>query len=130
MSEPNSTIPIPPVQVTMVDSGIRLAGASPLTDGTIATTPDHQPNLRVTVIGPIQAIAVRFAYAFLTALVGLLVAAMTPAGGKLLYTSDFFSLLLTCGSLALPGAALGLLKDLVTIFGRLEAKYPLATGNV
>lgn len=130
MSEPTSMIPIPPVQVTMVDSGIRLAGASPLNTGTVAMTPDHQPNIVVTVIGPLQAIAVRFGYAFLTALVGLLVAAMTPAGGKLLYTADFLSLLMTCASLALPGAALGLLKDLVTIFGRLEARYPLATGNV
>jgi len=130
MSEPQSTIPIPPVQVTMVDSGVRLKGTAPLTTGTIATTPDHQPNIAVTVIGPLTAIAVRFGYAFFTALVGLLVAAMTPAGGKLLFTGDFFSLLLTCASLALPGAALGFLKDIVTIFGRLEAKYPLATGNV
>jgi len=130
MSEPQSTIPIPPVQVTVVGSGDLVKGTSPLTTGTVATTPDHQPNIAVTVIGPLLAIMVRFGNTFLVALLGLLVAAMTPAGGKLLYTSDFFTMLLTCSSLAFPGAILGLIKDMITIFGRLESKYPLATGNV
>lgn len=119
---------IPPVMVTVI--GGTGDGGAPLTNGTVATTPDHQPNVITNVIQPAVAIAVRFGNVFGTTLVGLVVAGMTPSGGKLLYTSDFYHLVLTCASLALPAAALGLLKDLVTIFGRLEGKYPLLTGSV
>jgi len=103
---------------------------SPLTTGTVATTPDHHPNIVVNVVSPLVAIVVRFLNLFLTTLVGLVVAGMTPAGGKLLYTSDFVHLVALCASLALPGAAIGFGKDLITVFSRLEQKYPLLTGSV
>lgn len=118
---------IPPVTVTVIGTG---DGAVPIPSGTVLQTPDHQPNVIYESIQPIVAIAVRFANLFLTTFVGLVVAAMTPVGGKLLYTSDFFHLVVVCASLALPGAAIGFFKDLVTIFGKLEQKYPLATGSI
>lgn len=103
---------------------------NPIPSGTVAVTPDHLPNVVVTVIGPVQAITVRFVNTFLTVLIGLVTASMTPIGGKLLYTHDFMHMLWLCASLALPGAVVGLIKDLITVFGRLERKYPLATGSV
>ncbi len=113
-----------PVHVTLVGTG------DGLVKGTKATTPHDQPNIVLNVVQPIVAIGVRFGYLFLTTLVGLLVAAMTPAGGKLLYSSDFYHLLETCANLSLPVAGLGFLKDLVTVLGKLEGKYPLVTGSV
>lgn len=118
---------VEPVQVAVIGTGDgrRLAsGTEAITDGA------HEPNIVVTVVQPIAAITIRFVNVFLVQLVGLLIAGMTPAGAKLLYTTDFFHLLLTCASLAVPGAALGFFKDLVTVFGKLEQKYPLLTGNV
>lgn len=120
--------PIPPLPVTIIGTGD--GGVPPTPSGTVIITPDHQANLVLNVVTPIAAILVRFVNTFLTALVGLVTAGITPVGSHLLYTSDFFHLLLTCASLALPGAGLGLIKDCVTIFGKLEGKYPLATGSV
>lgn len=103
---------------------------APLTTGTTAVTPDHQPNVVFRAITPFVAIIVRFANLYGTTLVGLLVAAMTPVGGKLLYTNDFIHMVVLCSSLAFPGAALGVLKDCVTVFGKLEGKFPLLTGSI
>ncbi len=114
---------LPPVTVTVVGTG------DGLVQGTVATTPPDQPNIRIKVVPPLMALVARFANLFLTTLVGLVMAGMTPAGGKLLYTNDFAHLLLTCANLSLPIAALGFMKDLVTIFSRLEQKFPLATGS-
>ncbi len=113
-----------PVSVTVIGTG------DGLISGAKAMTPPDQPNLVINVVRPIVAIAVRAAYLFGTTLVGLLVAGMTPEGGRLLYTSDFGHLLLTCVNLSVPVAALGFLKDLTTVFGKLEGKYPLLTGGV
>lgn len=119
--------PVEPVQVAVIGTG----DGSKLATGMEATTAGaHEPNIVVTVIGPMLAILIRFANAYLTALVGLLTAGMTPAGGKILYTSDFYHLVLTCASLALAGPGLAFFKDLVTVFGKLEQKYPLLTGSV
>jgi hypothetical protein len=119
--------PVEPVQVAVIGTG----DGSRLTTGVEAKTEgSHEPNIVVTVVGPLFAILIRFANAYLTTLVGLLTAGVTPAGGKILYTSDFYHLVLTCASLALAGPGLAFFKDLVTVFGRLESKYPLLTGSV
>jgi hypothetical protein len=121
--------PVEPVHVTVV--GVGATDAKFLPSGTVATTPGSaQPDVIVNVVQPIVAVSVRFGNLFGTTLVGLLVAAMTPAGGKLLYTGDFLHMVATCANLSLPVAALGFFKDLVTLFGRLENKYPLLTGKV
>lgn len=122
----SAPIVIPPIAVTVIgteDSGIGV----PLTTGTIAATPDHQPNIVVHVIPPIVAIVVRFANLYVITLTGLLTAAGATGVIK---ASDFWHLLLKCGGVALVPPALGMLKDLVTIFGQLEKKFPLLTGSV
>ncbi len=124
----NTVGPIAPVEVAII--GTPPPSGAPLETGTVATTPDHHPDVVMRVVTPIMAIFVRFANLYLTTLVGLLVAAMTPIGGKLLYSKDFWHMFMLCSSLAFPGAFLGLLKDLITVFGRLEGKYPLATGSI
>lgn len=119
--------PVETVTVAVLGTG----DSSHLPSGTVAVTPGaHQPNVIVEVITPLVAILVRFGYTFGTALVGLVTAGITPAGSKLLYTSDFYHLVLTCASLAVPVAGLGLLKDLTTVFSGLEKKFPLASGSV
>jgi hypothetical protein len=123
------TEPLEPVAVTVVDTGH--APDVTLKTGTVAATPGTQtPNLIVTVVGPARAILVRFVNQFLTTLVGLVGAAMTPAGAAVLPATDFYHLVLNCAALSVAGAGFGALKDLVTIFGRLESKYPLLTGSV
>lgn len=119
--------PVETLTVAVVGTG----DASKLPSGTVAATPGlHEPDIVVSVVDPLVAILIRFANTFLTQLVGLLAAGMTPAGGRLLYTTDFFHMVLTCASLSLPGAGIGLMKDLITVFGRLEQRYPLLTGKV
>jgi len=122
--------PTPPVSVSIIGGTGDGGPVAPITDNTLAITPAHQPNLLIQVVSPAVAIAVRFVNLYLTVLVGLLAAAMTPEGGALLYTSDFTALVVRCASLALPGAAVGLIKDTITVFGRLEGKYPLGTGAI
>lgn len=122
------TAPIEPVTVTVI--GGTGDGGAPLTTGTVGTTPDHQPNFVALVVTPLAAILIRFVNQFLTTLVGLVAAGMTPAGGKLLYTSDFVHLVMTCATLSIAGAGLGLLKDCLTIFSKLEKDHPLLTGSV
>jgi hypothetical protein len=121
--------PIAPIPTTVI--GVGPTDLKFLPSGTVATTPGSaQPDIVITVIGPLLAISVRFANLFGTTFVGLLVAAMTPAGSKLLFTGDFLQMVVTCANLSLPVAALGFFKDLVTIFGRLENRFPLLTGKV
>lgn len=128
-SKTTKPAPLEPVQIAVV--GVGETSEKHLPSGTVAVTPDpNQPNLVTTVVTPLLALAIRFGNLFGTTFVGLVVAAFTPAGGKLLYTSDVGPMLLTCASLALPAALLGLFKDIVTIFGRLETKFPLLTGKV
>jgi len=121
MTEPES---MTPVKVTVIGTGDGLSA------GTLAKTPASQPNVLIEVVSPLVAIVVRFINLFLTILVGLVAAGMTPAGSATLGAGDFLHLLQTCAWLALPGAGLGALKDAVTIFGKLEQRFPLSTGSV
>lgn len=126
--EKQVTVDVAPVYATMVGTG---DGSLPVPQGGLEVeTPAGKPNVIVNVIGPMRAIAIRFVYAYLTSVFGLLTAAMTPAGGKVLYTGEFVDLVVTCASLGLSGPALAFGKDLITIFGKLEQKYPLLTGSV
>ena len=116
-----------PIEITVIGTG-------PGTDltGTTAVTQVGSPNLMISkVISPLMAVLVRFIHAFGLSLVGLMTAALTPMGQEVLvpYT-DFLQLLLDCSRLAFAGAALGAIKDVVTIFKNLEGKFPLLTGNI
>jgi len=118
--------PIPPQVVTVIGTGTG-DGGSPLTSGTIGTTPDHQPDLIVTIVNPMAAIAIRFANTYLTMMTGLVAAGFTT---NQIPAHDFWHLIRWSAELSLSGAGLGLLKDCVTIFGRLEHRYPLSTGAI
>lgn len=119
--------PVSQIPTTVIDIG----DAKHLETGVIAQTPGaSQPNLAVQVIQPAVAIGVRFASIYLTIFLGLVTAALTPQGQNAIPWHDFSQLLLTCATLSLSGAVLDLVKNLVTIFGRLEGKYPLLTGSV
>lgn len=116
--------PIEPVTVAVIGTG----DVSRLASGTEATTPGpHEPNLVVQIVTPLMAIAIRFLNAYFTMLVGLVTAGMAT---DIIPASDFGQLVIACAKLSVAGAGLGALKDIVTIFGRLEGKYPLSTGNV
>jgi hypothetical protein len=123
-----------PVTIAIVGTGAATGGGvAPTPDGTTAQTPAGQPNLLVTVVSPLMAIAVRFGHVFLTTLLGLVGAAMTPMGDVLttgIPAGDFTDVVWRCAGLALPAAGVGLIRDLITVFGRLEGRYPLATGAI
>lgn len=121
---------IPPVTVAIISEGTGSGGGTPLTTGTVGTTPDHQPNVVLRAISPVVAIIVRFINAYLTTVVGLITAAETPLGAHVLPARDFYHLFLTCSSLAVAGPIVDLAKNLITIFGKLESKFPLGTGSI
>ncbi len=124
MGEKVITGPVEPVKVAIVGTG---DGGLPAS-GTIATTPgSHNPNLIVEVISPIVALIVRFLNVYIGSLVGLLAAGMTS---NAIPASDFWHLFLKCASLAVAGAVVLSLKDIVTIFAGLEKKFPLGSGSV
>jgi hypothetical protein len=120
---------VEPVHATVI--GVGSSSERFLPSGTVAQTPGNaQPDVVMNVVSPIVAIVVRFINTFLTTLVGLVMAGMTPAGQHVIKANDFLQLVAACATLSVAGAGVGLLKDLVTIFGRLETKYPLGTGSV
>lgn len=119
----SSAEPMGPLQVTVIGTG----DANKIDSGTVGTTPKGEPNMIVTVINPVVAILVRFGNAFLTILSGLIAAEMVT---NVIPYTDFGSLVIACAKLSVSGAGVGLIKDLVTVFGRLEHKFPLLTGSV
>lgn len=120
--------PVAVIPIAVIGTG----DATRIAPGTEAVTPGlHTPNFAIqTVVQPIVAIGVRFLNNYGGSLLGLVTAAMTPIGAKVLYTSDFVAMVITCASLAFPGAAVLLLKDILTISKKLEGKYPLLTGSI
>lgn len=122
------TQPLAPVKVTVIGQGDVSGGPAPMITGTIATTPlTHQPNLVAIVVSPLLAILIRFGNNYLTILVGLIGAAMVS---DVIPYTDFVNLVTKCAGLSVAGAGFSALKDMVTIFGRLETKFPLLTGSV
>lgn len=116
---------IEPVRTTVV--GVGETSPKFLPSGTIATTPGaNQPNVVINVVSPIVAILVRFVHNYITALLTLVSAGVAGA----ITATDFSHLVMKCAGLALAGPSLMLLKDVATIFGKLEERFPLLTGNV
>ncbi len=126
MTDEQKMAAIPPVVVTMIGDGTG-DGGSPIITGTVGRTPDHQANLIVQVISPIVAILIRFANAYITTLVGLVTVGLTTDA---LPAADFKALVWRCAGLAIAGPCVSLAKDVITILGGLEKKFPLLTGNV
>ena len=128
MPEPKMTesVDLEPVHVTMIGTGP--ASGQYLPSGTVATTPQPgQPNIVLNVVNPLVAVLVRFTNTFLVTLFGLITAS---AATNAIPASDFGHLVLKCAGLLIAGAGIGLIKDLITVFGQLEKRFPLLTGNV
>lgn len=106
---------IEPVNALVISSGTGDGKA-------VIETPDGHPNIVIQVVTPLAAILFRFANSFLTMLVSLVSAGMTT---NIIPASDFYHLVMKCAILSVAGAGLGFLKDLVTIFSKLEQKFPL-----
>lgn len=119
-----------PVTVSIIGTEATTpAATTPLTSGTLAETPTGQPDVRVNVVAPMMAIGVRFLHVFLVSFVGLVTAAGIGVTGMDPNISLQTALLAALKpSLAIAGVET--LKNLITIFGRLEGKYPLATGSI
>lgn len=104
-------------------------GVAPTPSGTVASTPGTgQPNLLINVVSPLMALVVRFVSLFLVTFSGFLTTA--GIGIKIFAATDLQSLVVAGAWMSLVVAGVGLVKNLVTIFGRLEGKYPLATGSI
>lgn len=110
-------MPLEPVQALVIGS----TGDGGTVQKTIQT-PDGQPNIIIQVVSPMLAILVRFVNSFLVMLVSLVSAGMTT---NIIPAKDFWDLVVKCATLSVAGAGLGFLKDLVTVFGNLEKKFPL-----
>jgi len=120
---------VPDVPVAIIGTQATQPGAAPIETGTRGITPDHQPNLIVQVVTPIVALVVRFVNMYLTTFLGLLTLAGVT-GDKVLPVTDLESAVRIAAWGALVTAAFGLVKNLVTIFGKLEGKFPLLTGSI
>ncbi len=105
------------------DSQVVMGGTG---DGTrrqqLMETPQGQPDVMVHFVPTALAVLVRFADTFLTILVAAIGAGATT---NIIPADDVVSLLGKCGSLALGGAIIGMLKDLIVIAGKLKRKFPL-----
>ncbi len=118
---------VPPLVVAMVSAGPTDLGA-PIPSGTEAKTPDHQPNVILTVVSRAGAVAIRAANVGITVFlsitsIGNLASAMI---GDDVPTINFKNAL-WMASLAALGEAL---KSTATILSGLEKAHPLYTGNV
>lgn len=111
-----------PITVAMIGTG---DGRTPY--GVIETPGEHKPNLLIMVVSPLAAILIRFANSYVTALLGLVTVGLTTDA---IPAADFYSLVVRCAGLSLAGPCVALGKDLVTILGNLEKKYPLLTGSI
>lgn len=113
------------------DVKVVVAGVGELQPGTRveAVTPGQQPNIAVQVIGPAVAILVRFLHVF-----GMTWLALMATGGatgqEILPWNDVAQLATKCAYAASITAGFGAAKDLVTLLGRLEQRFPFLTGQV
>jgi hypothetical protein len=126
VTEPNeksvtTTEVLPPVPITVIGTGDGLVA------GTKAVTPHDQPNIVVNVVQPFVALFVRFLNVYIGNLVGLLAATVTSDA---IQASDFWHLFGKCAGLAVAGAVVLSLKDIITVTNKLEEKFPLLTGSV
>ena len=110
------------VPVTVIDNG-----AAKQLEAGVVVTDGEQPNIVVKIVSPLMAIAVRFAHTLGTLMIGIISAGMVSDVLPVDQFSDLFWMSL---KLSVSGAAVGAIKDVITILGKLEGKYPLLTGGV
>ena len=118
-----------PVQISIVGGTGSGGDVSNTPPKMMAETASGQPDFVVNIIRPSLAIFVRFIHLFLTTFVGALTAAGI-GGENLLGATDFQGVVQHGALMALSVGGTGFLKDLVTVFSRLEGKYPLMTGSI
>src|SRR5688572_18266088 len=115
------------VKVVVASSGSP-SGLQPGTQAE-AVTPGSQPNVIVQVIGPVTAVAVRFAHLF-----GLTWLALMTTGGvtgqDILPWLDLQELATKSAYAAAITAGIGGAKDVVTLLGKLEQRFPFLSGSV
>lgn len=118
------------LHVSLIGTGTGDGGQAPIRNGTVAETPgETQPNVVLRVVRPFVAIGVRAIHLFLATLLGL-IGAGAVIGQDFIPFTDFWDLVMKGATVAATATALGFLKDVVTIFKRLEEKYPLLTGSI
>lgn len=125
-------------EVKVVAVGGAGTGLQPGTEVKVET-PAGQPNASIQVVGPLVALFVRFGHLYFLTLSGIIGGAITAhalAGSDttqqqlLIHYADFGDLVWKSAQLSLAVPGVGLIKDLVTIFGKLEQRFPFLTGNV
>ncbi len=131
--------PPPPTQVALPPVPITLIGTKKddiPTIGTIMMTAGPgQPNAIVQgIITPFVAIVVRVAFMFAKSLLGFVTLAAIPPGTNpvllAIHGMDFYHIVVTAAGMAIAPTGIDLIQSLVTILGKLEQKYPLATGSI
>ncbi len=126
----------PPVSVAIVGTGDD--GMTPGQDRVLAHTPGDQPNLFVKVITPAMAIFIRAVNLFLVTFSailsaeGLAATGLDPTGAlkSVISVADFKQAVFIAAWLGFVSAFVGTVKNLITVFGQLEGKYPLASGSI
>lgn len=87
------------------------------------TTPEGQANIIVNLVPTALGLLFGFIETFLTGL--LSTATVASISNQLIPFADFAGLVRVAASVALTGAALGTLKDLVVIVGQLKKRWPV-----
>ncbi len=117
MSEPGPNEPLP-VNALVIGPG---TGDGSIRKETIVTPYGH-PNIVQTIITPTAAILIRFIKTYLVSVSGLIVAG---AASQAIPATDFLDLVYKCAGLSLAGACIDLIKNLITLLGDWEKKFPL-----
>lgn len=125
---PQDPQPVPVAVVGTSLAGTGDGGLAPSPARLEAETPEGSPDLLVRVVSPLMAIAVRYINTFLVSFTGLLGA--QSVGVKIFTATELHDVMAAAAWASIWVANMGLLKNLVTIFGKLEGKYPLATGSI
>jgi hypothetical protein len=119
---PPQDSPNPITTVTVLAIGTGSGPGSPAPAQLVETPAGHK-DVIITFITPVVAITVGFVVTFLTVLLAVIAAA--GASPDMIPFADFMQLLTKAAKVALTGASINLLKDLLTLFTSLKSRFPL-----
>ena len=108
-----------PVTVLAIGTG----DGGPMPTQQLVTTGANQKDVVIKFITPLAAITVGFIVTFLTVLLAVIAAG--GASPDMIPFADFAQLLEKASKVALTGAVINLLKDLLTLFTSLKSRFPL-----